>query len=219
MLCLSFFIPGHDLFDFFSGLISSAEWILSSQPFPAWDIPTKMAIYWAGPEEPGGGRQGSGCSCPCPAEVLFPASRNPPLPAVWPSHHWLFQDRVQDKRFFGAAFQGKLSGDSKLISLTSGLWRKWGNIIPLLENGDTKHSGDRLEQQGGRAKKGAKVRWFQSINNSNKNNLSRLWRLYSLHSTVTRMIRLLAAQHSLVLRVTEQLPPPICRWRKWVSEK
>lgn len=41
--------------------------------------------------------------------------------AVWTSHHWLFQDGVQDKLFFGAAFQGKLSGDFKLISLTF-LW-------------------------------------------------------------------------------------------------
>lgn len=46
------------------------------------------------------------------------------LPAVRTFHHQLFQDRVQDKHFAGAAFQAKLSGDLKLISLTFGLWRK-----------------------------------------------------------------------------------------------
>lgn len=100
------------------------------------------------------------------------------LPAVWTFHHWLFEDRVQDKPFSGASFQTKLSGGLKLISLTFGLWRKWGNIL-LLENGDTKPSRGRLEQQGGRDRKGAKRRVFQSINNYNKNNLSRWWRLHS----------------------------------------
>lgn len=126
------------------------------------------------------------------------------LPAVWTFHHWLFEDRVQDKPFSGASFQTKLSGGLKLISLTFGLWRKWGNIL-LLEYGDTKPSRGRLEQQGGRDGKGAKRRVFQSINNYNKNNLSRWWRLHSflffffLKSPFTPT-SLLAPQKSLRLR-------------------
>ena len=78
--------------------------------------------------------------------------------------------------------------------------------------------GTGLSNKGAELKKGAKIRLLQCINNYNKNNLSRLWRLYSLHSTFTH-ISLLAAQHSLILRVTEQLSSPFGRWRKWVPEK
>lgn len=130
------------------------------------------------------------------------------LPAVWTFHHWLFQDRVQEKHFSGASFRTKLSGDLKLISLTSGLWRKGGNSL-LLENGDTKHSRDRLEQQGDRGRKGPKIRVFQSINNYNKKNLSRLRKLYSL-KTLSHILSYWLHQRASP-QDRHQLPSPFCK--------
>jgi hypothetical protein len=101
-----------------------------------------------------------------------------PLPAVWTFHHWLFQNRVQDKQLSTASFQTNLTGLSDLWSLEE------VKNTTLVLNGDIK-SSKRLEQEVGSTRKAALLGVFQTTNECNKNNLCCLGTPKNLQSTFT----------------------------------
>ena len=154
MLCPSFIIPSQGLSHFF-WINTLAKWFFPPSLFGSeTPLPKPESTQQAQKS-----REGTDKAYTAAVHLLlgpcFQAAGTAPLPAVWTFHHWLFQDRVQDKHFSGASFQTKLSGDLKLISLTFGLWRTWGNIL-LWENGNTKRPRGRPEQQDTELEKEAK---------------------------------------------------------------